>query len=520
LVNERREEYVSARRSAIKGVRLVLDVYGLLQRFGKVVPDGAALLAQLYRVGERLAASKSDRTLEVYLLSYAPIDGVAEARSSLLDELNRLELMSSVTRLGAEPLLVDTAADLKALTFDSAHSRRMGVMLMSGRNRPVAEALAAGIPAYVLSDQRLPGVEQLVLVEAERVVAEALRLPTPRPMSDESRTGSLLACEVTGVTDALERARAAMQDDPRSDWLVIGNTMLLYTESEELEESLISHTHAIRLRGNINKQMLALAPTAAESRIEPLFSAHGYAIGLARGTDSGGAIKAWALVRRRVIAAATSTAGQIADDNSDPVRTYNLKEVKGVQDEAPEALWRTLRGILPGSAAVDLVVNRPQGPMVTFMSPGRRSASEDLIVVSYEGAVAGARDVISKGQLEAALALTSALLERPGSPGVLHCLSPTGALTVPIDQVLWQGEANRTSALVRLGDSPNGETTVAATSGLIGKVEGILESISPIERTEAGMPTLTIRFPWTTPSADARRDEFERAANAIVALTS
>jgi hypothetical protein len=154
LVNERREEYVSARRSAIKGVRLVLDVYGLLQRFGKVVPDGAALLAQLYRVGERLAASKSDRTLEVYLLSYAPIDGVAEARSSLLDELNRLELMSSVTRLGAEPLLVDTAADLKALTFDPARSRRMGVMLMSGRNRPVAEALAAGIPAYVLSDQR------------------------------------------------------------------------------------------------------------------------------------------------------------------------------------------------------------------------------------------------------------------------------------------------------------------------------------------------------------------------------
>ena len=216
----------------------------------------------------------------------------------------------------------------------------------------------------MLSDQCLPGLEQLVLVEAERVIAEALRLPTPRPMSDESRTGSLLACEVTGVTDALERARAAMQDDPRSDWLVIGNTMLLYTESEELEESLISHTHAIRLRGNINKQMLALAPTAAESRIEPLFSVHGYAIGLARGTDSGGAIKAWALVRRRVIAAATSTAGQIADDNSDPVRTYNLKEVKGVQDEAPEALWRTLRGILPGSAAVDLVVisaPRPDG---------------------------------------------------------------------------------------------------------------------------------------------------------------
>ncbi|MBR0820271.1 hypothetical protein [Bradyrhizobium liaoningense] len=520
MVNERRKEQVSAQPSAINGLRLVLDVHGLLQRFGKVVPDGAALLAQLYRVGERLATSKSDRTLEIYLLSYAPIGRVAEARSSLLDELNRLDLMSSVTRLGAEPLLVDTAADLKALTSDPTHSRRMGVMLMSGRNRPVAEALAAGIPAYVLSDQHLYGIEQLVLVEAERVIAEALRLPTPRPMSDESRTGSLLACEVTDVTDALERARAAIQDDPRSDWLVIGGTMLLYVESEELEQSLISNTHAIRLQRNISKQSLVLAPTAAESLIEPLFSAHGYTIGLARGTDPRGAVKSWALVRRRIIPAATSSAGQVADNDSDPDYSFNLKEVKGFQDEAPEGLLATLRGFLPASAAVDLVVNHLQGSMVTFMSPCRRSASEDLIVVSYEGVVAGARDVISKGQLEAAFALTAALLERPGSPGVLHCLSTTGALTIPMDRLLWQGEANRISALLRLGDSPSGETTVAATTELISKVERILEPISPIERTEAGQPTLTIRFPWTAPAAGARRDEFKRAATAIVALTS
>ena len=507
-------------RGELRGVRLALDVDGLLQRFGRAVPDGDALLAELSRIRHRLSAPTAERNLEIYLLRFVSRGSSDESNTRLIDDLRSLDLLSRIEALGAETLVLDAAADLSALA--SAPSGRMGVMLMSGRHQPVAEALRAAIPAYVLSDRRLTGVEQLSVVDAGRVIAEGLRLPTPRPMSDETRKGFLLAVKIVDITDIRARVRAAMRHDPHADWIVIGSTMLLYGEDEELERDLIPQAGVERLRKSINKLALALVPVADERHVEPLFSGHGYTVGLTRETDLRDPIVPWVDYRRRVILPPRRDKPTPSHDPFVLARDFDAGPLPDLIDAAPRIAFETLRPVLPASAMIDLVV-RPDGPMITFASPHRTDASEDLTVISYESDVQKSNatsGTIPAHQVRGALALGAALAQRRGAAGALHCLSSTGRLALPMERLVWQGESNRVAAVVRLADSGTPDTTVTATPNLIDRLKRVVGPVAPLDQADAALPTVSIRGPLVMSPAGAANRVTELCADAIEALTT
>jgi hypothetical protein len=511
--------HTGSRPSQLRGVRLALDIDGLLQRFGRPAPEGIALLGELSRIRQRASAGGSERRLEVCVIRHASQRG-GETRARLVDDLRSLDLLSDTATLGGEPLLVTNAAELAALAHDS--SGRMGVMLMGGRHRPVSEALKAGLPAYVLSDRRVAGVEQLAFAEAGRVIAESLRLPTPRPISDLARRGVLLALDIADVPDARQVARSAMREDPRADWIVIANMMLLYTESDELVDDLVSRGAARRLPRTVNKLELALAPDADRQRIEPMLSVDGHAIGRARDGDPAPPIMSWSNARRRVIG--TPRNGQPTRDL--PARPHHgsvlesgfvVPTASDLVDSTPEALFEVLRTLLPASAALDIAVSPLERPLIMFSSPHRTDASEDLIAISYQSteSMPEGNGLIQAHHARAALTVAARLAEGRGTAGTLHCLH--SAASPSLDRLLWQGEANRVVAVIRLADSGTPETTVAATSTLVGPLERVIGPVAPLDGANARLPTVSIRGPVAAPSGLDRAAEL--CAEAVRALT-
>lgn len=165
----------------------------MASRFGRLVPDIQGLTSRLSAFSSQ--AATCGRTLDVHMGTHLQVLGEHQGRT----------------------------------------------MAFCGRESTQKELLERGIPSYILTDRRERDHRRLVVTEADRVVAEALGVAVPRPMSDETRRGFLLACIVKGADRARAQGASALAIDTRADWLLLGDTMLLYCEQPELVEEVRSH---------------------------------------------------------------------------------------------------------------------------------------------------------------------------------------------------------------------------------------------------------------------------------------
>ena len=430
-------------------MRLVLDVDGLLHRFGRPVAEAGALLEQIAQLRSLIASRRPDPGLEVYVARFVLGAQADAVRTGLDEDLRRLDLFDQVAVLGSRPLVLGSAAELAEPEVWPGTEDGTGVMLMSGRRHPVGEALARSVPAYVLSDRRRERrPEELPIVEAERVVAESLRLPTPRPMSDEARVGTLLSLAVANRADARAQVRSATREDPRADWIIIGDRLVLYTESADLERRLMTEAKTLRLRAGVRKTMLAVTPLGAPTPGELLFAGLSYAVVLRREGEAAGPLIAWADARRRafvprdhgrhpesVTASGTAAAGWGV--------AFEAAAVPTLTEGGREAGLAALRTILPALASPDLAVSEAGTPVFTFTSPHGHAGSDDLVVVMHEPAMPASRaaeSVMRADEVRLALALAVRLVSRRIGAGVLHCLSPAAVTPAAIDRLF--GRAN------------------------------------------------------------------------------
>lgn len=266
---------------------MVLELDGLIQRFGRLVPDAVALLHQVRAIRGQLGPGAA--ALEVVIARFGPGD-----EATVAADLEALGLTGLAAALDARATIL---RDPAALT---AGKESIDTMLLAGRSASAREALAAGLPAYVVEDRQARDHRRLAIAEAPRVIAESLRLATPRPMSDDSRAGSLIAVPADGSFEARARAIAVAAADPWADWLALGGWQIFHAGGESAVDRLMDTPRARRLAGEVHRSELALAgPGMAAGPGGALFEAAGFRLGLV--PDVGGL--EWRRVRRGWFAA-------------------------------------------------------------------------------------------------------------------------------------------------------------------------------------------------------------------------
>lgn len=272
---------------------LVIEVDGLLQRFGRAVPDGVALLEGIARLRAQAAAGKA--RLEIVLARF----GSAEC-TRLENDLTTLGLAPLMERLGAGGRLFADGATL------AVPGER--VMLFAGRWTPARQALALGMPAYLVGDRREGDHRQLAIEEAPRVLAESLGLAVPRPMSPNSRRGSLIMLPPAGPADRQARGTDLLRHDLHADWFALGQHQIVYVENGEVTASLLVGGGTL-LASQVRLAEVGLArPGECVRRGETLFVHDGFRLGQFEGEGA-----PWRMIRRASLApdtlAAIETAG-------------------------------------------------------------------------------------------------------------------------------------------------------------------------------------------------------------------
>lgn len=273
-------------RTLDRSITLAVEIDGLVQRFGRLVPDTAALLDRI-----AVLRAQAGGDLKVVLVRFG-----ADRPEGVASDIDSLGLGSARNALNAEIAALPHGTNLAGLT-----GRR--TMLFGGSEHSVGLALATGLPAYVVSDRRLPDHRRLFLGEADRMIAEALRRPVPRPMSDETRTGIVLALEGGSAKRVRARGLELLRLDPRADWLQLGPRQVVYTEIEEVADRL-SREGAQLVARDIHLGALAIGRLAEQAGGKLLVRDRKLGLGLFIGAGT----RSWASVRRARIGTAAQEA--------------------------------------------------------------------------------------------------------------------------------------------------------------------------------------------------------------------
>jgi hypothetical protein len=383
----------------IRTVRLALGVDGLIQRFGRPVPDVVALLDRIADLRAR-AARPPHPTIEVELVRFGAGDV-----AGLAADLAALGLEPVIAALEPRTLVLASAAELASADPST------DVMLFAGREDEARAAIRARVPAYVVSDRPRRAHWHLAIVEALRVVAESVRLPVPRPISDAMRTGALVAMPERGLAEARARGTEALLSDAHADWVSIGGMQIFYTELKAATESLLSREGARLLAKRVNLSSLGLSDSRAQAaQGVPIFETGPYRLG---DSDAAGALS-WRQIRR----------GRFGGDTpSAPVAEHPLPSVSGAGRRGGEG------------TALDLGVIDVEGEAARcFTLPYADRSTDGLLAVHAD----------AHGER-----LALALQKRLGGDAVLVC-EGDGPTEVLLDRVFWEAERNRLRAVVRL----------------------------------------------------------------------
>ena len=386
-------------------VTVAVEVDGLLQRFGRLVPDTAALI-------HRLGRFQQAGGLQVLLFR------IGGDEAALRDDLDWLGMG---TRYGApEPTVVADARELAARTGSRT-------IVFAGREQTAREMLASGLPSYVVSDRRAPDHRLLPIVEADRVAAESIRVPVPRPMSDQTRRGMLLSIAVASPEEARAHGLDALRLDPRADWLTLGENQIFYVELPAAADWLRS-AGAAQIGADVALGAVSILPAEPVQRyVVALARTPRHALHLRRDGTAG---NWWGGRRTRIDAPAAPGSGI---DLLPSLRGHRYGTASGSSmsslsraDPAPPAAAPQERG-LDGEALSCL--------MLPFLHP----EIEALSAIWFEsGAEPG------RSEFAAELARRAGLKE-----AVLVC-NRRGSASESLKSLLWQQEENNLVASVHL----------------------------------------------------------------------
>ena len=383
-------------------VLLAVEMDGLIQRFGRLVPDTAGLLERIAEI--RREAIPPHPRLEVLLTRF----GDADPRV-LRDELAALGLDVAVRALQADTVILDGAADLSRLAVPNT-----GVMLLCGREQDARAAIQAGVAAYLVSDR--PPVEHwhLLLREAPRVISEAMRLAVPRPIPDSARTGMLIAVPEGDPAAARDRGTASLLLDLHSDWMTIGDTQILYVEEGDASTALLACPGARRLAKDVRLGSLSVA-TGRSTRSAAVFASGQFSL---NSSAQPGDLR-WEHVRRARLGARPSSIPSPAET---PCSATGSVGEPGVE-------W--LRPMLD----FGLVDGKSASPFRCIALPYATPFADRILALVLENG----------GSNEATASFALRLRERLGGDAVLICwgeLEPS--------RLLWEAERNQLRAIVHV----------------------------------------------------------------------
>ena len=381
-------------------IRLLLHIDGLLQRFGRVVPDAIALLGSVDRLRARLGRGPWPVAIEPVAVRFA--DGT-ESLSTVLDELG----------LGPFDLPTETRAAVDALAPPGDDE---SLVLLSGNRRVYEEAWALGLDAYLVGLEPAEPSRGLAFGDIPRILEEKLRLPTARPMSNVARTGGLLAVTCADTAEARAQALEAMQADAQADWVILGNVLILYTEEPDYEDHLVSRANVERLSYGVQKHRLRVE---RRTKGEGLFVGQGFVLleGEVPANDNG---SPWTSVRHRCLSAAREPARRAPVQSlwSGPELQAARDAVESRRRRSSLSHWSAIGELLPPSACFDTLEERGETVAVAWQTAGPRSAGDELDMIVHT--------LPNKGRLDRAchaLALAQRLRDVGWSDSV-HCLRP------------------------------------------------------------------------------------------------
>ncbi len=450
---------VAGNRAAI---RLFVELDGLLQRFGRVFPDAAAMLAVVRHLRQRVKAMPRAPRLVVRAVRLGGSPGDEAELTALRTGLSGLEPWSAIGSLAASAVVAADPGDLSPATAEPAR-----VILFTASHRWFQKATAAGVEAYHIGLGTPPERRGLPFDEVPRILEEALRIPTARPMARSTRTGGLVAIRTAGPADARARALAALLEDPAADWLTIGSDLILYTEQPDLEDRLSEQPGVEHLSYAVHKDALVLEPIAAAAAEGILYQGQGVSLREAAGTADVEARAAspsgWAAMRRRTLREEDQLARSPSPAilSADRYLAERLRFAPMIADRLDgrigspgERLLAAVREVAGPAAAPDLLLSRQAPAAVIWSTPYGGANRDDLVAIVRDAAPPGegeGQDALA-GEAAAALALADSLSSAPSSPGVLHCLrlAPETSIDELLAASLQAEERNRLLAVVHL----------------------------------------------------------------------
>ncbi|WP_326540925.1 hypothetical protein [Pseudorhodoferax sp.] len=364
---------------AVRTVQLVVEVDGLLLRFGRLVPDALALLHVLTEIGRQAPSSQPRLAL-----------ALARFGRAAPPDWQGLGLDDELRGLGAAMRMLDDGGGLAGGQEPST-----GVLLLAGSERQARAAIEAGIPAYRISDRPAAVHWQLALRDVPRVVREALRMPVPRALPDALRRGTLVAVPEGGASAGRARAAQVLRQDLRADWFTLGDTQVFHVEAASALDVLLALPQARALAEGIAPDALGVASDGGGAGTLFARGAHAL-VAPARAGDL-----AWAQVRRARLGAAPASAAAAPLPGSGPQAldgclwlgfgTTAADRVLVVTWEEPQAhaaatAWAEHLRQLLGGDAVLLGAAQPQP--LALLWQAERNQLRAVVHLRMQGAVA------------------------------------------------------------------------------------------------------------------------------------
>lgn len=417
---------------------ILIQLDGLLWRFGDVAPDAIAMLQDIRVISSQLRARNDERAVRVqtYL---APGDRNAPVG----DKLARTEALLGLEQHGLQIVPA----------FDALQPASSDVILTSG-DELYRKCRSEDLWAIRVGDHASDGEMVLPFQEIRRGLEERLRMPTARPMRAAVRKGGLLSVECASPGDAYELALDAIRSDGNADWVILDSTLVLYMEDADTDDRFDVLPNAERLSFGINKQALAFASEAAAPDSDGFLRVGAYRLFETDSSASGcgsGEYAPWSTVRRRRLRGRTRQPVSTGARSHFP--PLILEQESGAQVSIrpaasqaarASAIWRAVTGVAAGNASAD-IAHGAEGPLaVTWTTDSERGASADISMWVYKGPFGTGRGAVST-----VLQLSRWIGAVADRSHVLHCmLLSEQASTDMLQRTLFEDERNRVTSIV------------------------------------------------------------------------
>ncbi len=453
-------------------MKLLVQLEGLLRRFGRVVPDAIAMVEGISRLQSRVRRSGSDKGIELQLFRAADEGPGSNEAGRSRDLLSLDEARGLKSRFGLAGQSLSIADDLLSLIGSRSTRRREQLLVLTPQVETYRRCTAVGADVVRICDHGSQTERWAPYADVVRVLEERLRVPTARPMARSVRTGGLLAIQAADPDAAWEKALALIRKDPGVDWVVLDDVLVLYTEDPDLEDGLESEPGVERLALAVHKNRLVLTD-AQSSESEALYQAGRFRLEESRHVseepDQG---QAWSRIRRRRLASLPAE----SNDESRMQDSLGKLVVSGViRNEIRDSIaadarnWpRNARELISRGLARDALLDchyEGEEPLaVTWMTGYVSTESDSLVSLHYRFSGAGGSqqdnaDLISNA-IAGILAINQWVDSIDRRRAVVHCvtLHRSASLDRVLESALFEDERNRLAHIVEFDDLSSAPT--------------------------------------------------------------